>query len=100
MSTWYLESKLSILAIAQTEIISNTCPVIAGIPQCTLVILPVMFAPSPQVCGPQASGIHIRQILHDHAHVTLVNDYCTKNQSGHEIKTVAITVGTDKHGKG
>ena len=36
--------------------------------------LPDMYALSPRACGPQALGIHIRQITH--AHVTTIKCKC------------------------
>jgi len=43
--------------------------------------LPDMYALSPRACGPQALGMHIRQI--PHAHVTTITCNTSVHTSGH-----------------
>ena len=53
------------LILRMLEVINNSCTCNMG-----AYDLPDMHALNPQACGPQALGIHIRQILH--AHVTTI----------------------------
>ena len=57
------------LTLRVLEVINNSCTCNMGARD-----LPDMHALNPQACGPQASGIHIRQILRAHV-ITIVSSF-------------------------